>query len=240
MNSEDTLQIKANNLLQLEIQKILNHRKQNAQIIESNEQNSVQIECKQIKTTEKLTEDAKQFISQYIQEHEHLKLGDLTFRMNSKFKNVNARNDIKQFIAQQLNNKTDYNVNQSELSEKLNENKEDIKEEIQGKNISEKEDQSGDQYTKDLYIYTIKTIQNTQLSLLTFKANTKIYKTVLQNMSSADHSMKTPFEICIIINSMKNDQLESFWKNLQNYSSNLYEINKQYFYETYCRLVTID
>ncbi|CAL6051679.1 Hypothetical_protein [Hexamita inflata] len=235
MNSEDTLQIKVNNLLQLEIQKIMNQRKQNAQIIKSNEQNSFQSECKQTETTEKLTEDAKQFITLYIQEHKQLKLGDLTFRMNSKFKNMNARNDIKQFIAQQLNNKTDYNVNQPELSEKLNENKEDIKEDIQ-----EKEDQSGDQYIKDLYIYTIKTIQNTKLSSLTFKANTKIYKTVLQNMSNADHSMKTPFEICVIINSMKNDQLESFWKYLQNYSSNLLENNKQYFYETYCRLVTID
>ncbi|CAL6001809.1 Hypothetical_protein [Hexamita inflata] len=234
MNPEDTLQIKANNLLQLEIQKIMNQRKQNAKIIESNEQNSVQSECKQTKTTEKLTENAKQFISQYIQEHKQLKLGDLTFRMNSKFKNLNAINDIKQFIAQQLNNKIDQNVNQPELSEKL------IKIELTNKeDTQEKEDQSGDQYTKDLYIQTIKTIQNTQLSSLTFKANTKIYKTVLQNMTCTDHSMKTPFEICIIINSMKNGQLESFWKNLQNYSSNLLEVNKQYFYETYCKLVII-
>ncbi|CAL6001179.1 Hypothetical_protein [Hexamita inflata] len=177
------------------------------------------LEQKQIQknTTEKLTEEAKQFITQYVNDHKKLKLNVLTFRMYQKYvasskKMKFDRDEIQQYISEQLNT-----INQQIQQTKLP---------IENRITKNKSDQSQEQKNK--------------LSQLVFHANTKIYQTILQKMMNQDHSLKTPIEICIIINSMEAEQFTSFWKMIQQYSSNSIEESKLYFYETYCRLEYLD
>ncbi|CAL6052395.1 Hypothetical_protein [Hexamita inflata] len=167
-------------------------------------------------TTEKLTEEAKQFITQYIKDHKKLTVNVLTFRMYAKYvtskKMKFDRNEIQQYISEQFNT--------------INQQIQQTKPPIENRITKNKSDQSQEQKNK--------------LQQLVFHANTKIYQTVLQKMMNQDHSLKTPIEICITINSMEAEQFTSFWKMLQQYSSNSIEESKLYFYETYCRLEYLD
>ncbi|CAL6066240.1 Hypothetical_protein [Hexamita inflata] len=218
------IQIKANALLQLEMQKIINSRIKNTQIYKTieptqnentkqqsrlvnKEQQQIINEPQQIKQTQKLDEETKQFIIQYIKEHKELTAAILTFIMNSKFKKMNLpKGLIEQFIKQ---NYEQYNGEQ-QTPKHIDKQKENV-------NIQQKSN--------------MEPIQN-----MVFNIATKTYQNALQKMTGLDHSKNSPAEICQIINSLEATKYDYFWYKVQGRNpSNSLDEAKYYFNNTYCQ-----
>ncbi|CAL6052417.1 Hypothetical_protein [Hexamita inflata] len=217
------IQIKANALLQLEMQKIINSRIKNTQITKTieptqnentkqqsrlvnKEQQQIINETQQIKQTQKLDEETKQFIIQYIKEHKELTAAILTFIMNSKFKKMNLpKGLIEQFIKQ---NYEQYNGEQT--PKHIDKQKENV-------NIQQKSN--------------MEPVQN-----MVFNIATKTYQNALQKMTGLDHSKNSPAEICQIINSLEATKYDYFWYKVQGRNpSNSLDEAKYYFNNTYCQ-----
>ncbi|CAL6001170.1 Hypothetical_protein [Hexamita inflata] len=217
------IQIKANALLQLEMQKIMNSRIQNTQNIQSieptqnenpkqqrtqvnKEQQLIINEPKQIKQTQKLDEETKQFIIQYIKEHKGLTAAILTFRMNSKFKKMKLpKGLIEQFINQNFEQ-------QNVESKPTDKQKEPI-------NINP---------------------ETNMKPVMIFNMATKTYRNALQKITGLDHSKNSPAEICNIINSLEKTKYDYFWYKVQGRNpSNSLDEAKYYFNNTYCKTLPV-
>ncbi|CAL6052437.1 Hypothetical_protein [Hexamita inflata] len=218
MSQDQLLQLKVNALLQKELQKIFNARKtgedKTASIKELNPSEEAK-EPKSVQIIQQLSERNKQYIVQYVKEHNALSTAQIIFYLAKHFVNKHgiAKSAVQQFVLDQVKIQLVKSENQDQ------------------KQQTQTQDKQSDQQINQ---QEIKQLSAREIYSQKFKAATKLYQTALQKMNNVDYSTQKPKEICLLINSLETKEFNIFWEQLQEIdSSNSLVMHKYFYYKTY-------
>ncbi|CAL6066192.1 Hypothetical_protein [Hexamita inflata] len=220
MSQNQLLQLKVNALLQKELQKIFSARKTGEDETASTQELNPSDEAKEPKSVQiikQLSERNKQYIVQYVKEHNALSTAQIIFYLAKHFQNKHgiAKSAVQQFVLDQVKIQLVKSENQDQKQQTQTQDKQS--DQIQLINQQE-----------------IKQLSAREIYSQKFKAATQLYQTVLQKMNNVDYSTQKPKEICLLINSLETKEFNIFWEQLQEIdSSNSLVMHKYFYYKTY-------